>query len=123
LGAGESDLEQLLKTLNPILHRDRYTFGPASDLALPPEAFALVREDEGVTIIAADRAGEWARISLGVHSSLDAVGLTAELSRRLAGAGISANIVAAVRHDHFFVPWKRREEARDLLAQVTAPVR
>ena len=115
MGGGESDLEKLLRSLKPILHPDRYTFAPASDAALLPDAFALVREDEGLTVIRTDPAGEWGRISLGVHSSLEAVGLTAELSRRLAGAGISANIVAGLRHDHFFVPWVRRKEAKDLL--------
>ncbi len=75
------------------------------------DAFALIREDEGITAIRAHPEGEWARISLQVHSSLSAVGLTAALSRALAEAGISANIVAALRHDHLFVPWDRREDA------------
>ena len=75
------------------------------------DAFALIREDEGLTVIRPHPDGEWARISLEVHSSLSAVGLTAALSSALADAGISANIVAALRHDHLFVPWDRREEA------------
>jgi hypothetical protein len=53
----------------------------------------------------------WARITPGVHSSLDAVGLTARISAALAERGISANIIAACRHDHVFVPWERRDEA------------
>jgi len=116
---GERDLGRLLETLNPRLHPERYTFAEGS----APDAgwFALVREDEGVTAIRAHPAGEWARISLGVHSSLEAVGLTAELSRRLAGAGIPANIVAGLHHDHFFVPWERSDEALSLL--VAAPAR
>ena len=77
--------------------------------------FALVREDEGLTSIHADPEGEWARISLDVHSSLEAVGLTAMLSARLAEHGISANIVAAANHDHLFVPWDRREDALEAL--------
>ena len=77
--------------------------------------FALVREDEGLTAIVTDPSGEWARISLGVHSSLDAVGLTAALSTRLADLGISANIIAGRFHDHLFVPWNRREQALDCL--------
>jgi len=64
-----------------------------------------------MTLIRPEPTGEWARISLGVHSSLEAVGLTAILSARLAEAGISANIVAALHHDHIFVPWDRRDEA------------
>jgi hypothetical protein len=51
-----------------------------------------------------------------VHSSLEAVGLTAALSTRLADAGISANVVAGLRHDYFFVPWERRAEALELIA-------
>jgi hypothetical protein len=74
-------------------------------------AFALIREDEGLTAIRAEPHGEWARISLEVHSSLQAVGLTAALCSALSDADISANIVAALRHDHIFVPWERREEA------------
>jgi hypothetical protein len=71
----------------------------------------LIREDVGLTTIRTHPEGEWARISLEVHSSLNAVGLTAALSKALAEADISANIVAALRHDHLFIPWDRREEA------------
>ena len=79
------------------------------------DAFALIREDEGLTAIRAHPEGEWARIGLEVHSSLSAVGLTAALSRALAEADISANIVAGLRHDHLFVPWNRREDAMGCL--------
>jgi hypothetical protein len=44
-----------------------------------------------------------------------AVGLTAALSSALADVGVSANIVAALRHDHIFVPWDLREEAMHCL--------
>jgi uncharacterized protein len=108
---GERDLSRLLQGLRPRLHPDRYTFASAVDCALTANQFALVREDEGLTSIHADPEGEWARISLEVHSSLEAVGLTATLSGRLAELGISANIVAARNHDHLFVPWDRREKA------------
>jgi uncharacterized protein len=109
LEGGERDLAELLKALDPRLYPERYDFAAA--IEPPLEWFALVREDEGLTVIRANAAGRWARISVGAHSSLDAVGLTAELSRRLTDAGISANIVAGLRHDHLFVPWDRREEA------------
>jgi hypothetical protein len=81
----------------------------------PPlgNAFALIREDEGVTVI---RPGQgWARITLGVHSSLAAVGLTARVASALAQREISANMVAAFHHDHVFVPWDRRAEALAVL--------
>jgi len=50
-------------------------------------------------------------ISLNVHSSLDAVGLTAAFSTKLAEKNISANVVAAYYHDHIFVPEEKAEQA------------
>lgn len=107
----ERDLSRLLQALDPRLHPDRYSFAATSNLSLGEGEFAILREAEGLTVIRVDPSGEWARISLGVHSSLEAVGLTAILSSRLADLGISANIVAALHHDHIFVPWDRREDA------------
>jgi hypothetical protein len=82
---------------------------------LPPdvELVATVREEEGVTLVLstedADRAGlsydgklQW--ITLRVHSSLAAVGLTAAFTTALAVAGLSANVIAGMHHDHVFVP-------------------
>ena len=112
---GERDLATLLTGLKPALSDQRYSFEITDRTALDADMFALVREAEGVTAIRATPSGEWARISLGAHSSLDAVGLTAALSRALAEAGISANVVAALRHDHIFVPWERREDALRVL--------
>ncbi|HEY0627872.1 MAG TPA: ACT domain-containing protein [Sphingomicrobium sp.] len=112
---GERDLSRLLAALDPTLHPERYSFSVAVDPTLHDGQFALVREDERLTAIRPDASGDWARISLGVHSSLEAVGLTAALSSRLAEAGISANIVAGLYHDHLFVPWERRDEALDCL--------
>jgi hypothetical protein len=109
--AGESDLARLLEALNPKLYPERYSISAAAEPTLREDQFALLREEEGLTLIQPDPSGEWARISLGVHSNLDAVGLTAVLSARLAEAGISANIVAGLYHDHLFVPWGRRDEA------------
>ncbi len=54
-------------------------------------------------------------ISLHVHSSLDAVGLTAAFSTALGNAGISANVVAAYYHDHIFVPTDKAEKALNVL--------
>ena len=115
---GEHDLGQLLKALNPRLYPERYSFTAATDPMLGPDQFALIREEPGLTVIEPDPDGKWARISLGVHSSLDAVGLTAVFSRALAHSGISANVVAALHHDHIFVPWDRREEALKVLAEL-----
>jgi hypothetical protein len=62
----------------------------------------------------------WARITLGVHSSLAAIGLTARVAAALAERGIAANMVAAFHHDHVFVPWERRDEALAVLRGLSA---
>jgi hypothetical protein len=51
-----------------------------------------------------------------VHSSLEAVGMTAAIATALTARGISANVVAAFYHDHVFVPWDRRQDAMEAIA-------
>ncbi|HMQ32494.1 MAG TPA: ACT domain-containing protein [Chloroflexaceae bacterium] len=121
--AGETDLEVLLRTMGPRLRAEPYIFCSVDEATygrLAAAALGMFREEEGVSLIVsraqADAAGLpydelWACITLSVHSALSAVGLTAAVSARLAGAGLSANVVAAYYHDHVFVPWERREEA------------
>ncbi len=50
-------------------------------------------------------------LTLDVHSSLVAVGLTAAVSTALARAGIPANMIAGFHHDHILVPVDRADEA------------
>jgi len=101
-----------------MLDESEYGFELAAEASsLPEDAFALIREAEGVTIVR--RGMGWARITLGVHSSLEAIGLTAAISAALATRGISANIVAAFHHDHLFVPWGRRDEAMAALHELS----
>jgi uncharacterized protein len=111
--------------LRPRLDPAGYVFVTAP--VVPPglEPFAAIREDEGVTLVvsatqaaAAGLAGGWlaARITLQIDSALSDVGLTAYVSARLADAGISCNVIAAVHHDHLFVPYDQGSEALRLLA-------
>lgn len=86
----------------------------------PTDAFALIREDEGLTAIVPDEGGDFARITLMVHSALEGVGLTAAVSGALASAGIACNVVAGFHHDHLFVPWERRDEALAVLQRLAA---
>lgn len=95
-----------------------------------PEALAMVREAEGVTLILPERAARlqgfaleqpMRQITLQVHSALEGVGLTAAVAGALAGAGIACNMVAGYHHDHAFVPAADAERAlgvlRDLAGQ------
>lgn len=123
---GEKHLATLLQQLEPELNEGEYVFCTVqeeikSDL---PHALFSFREKEGLTVVlhkeAADKAGlpytfisSW--ITLKVHSSLEAVGLTAAFSTALAKAGISCNVVAAYYHDHVFVPAKDADRAMQVL--------
>jgi len=106
--------------------------GAALEAALVAAAFAIVREREGVTLVLTveeararglEGAGQWALITLQVHSSLEAVGLIAAVATRLAADGISVNPLAGYHHDHLFVPWSDRERALRLLGAIPASVR
>ena len=53
-----------------------------------------------------------------VHSSLDAVGLTAAFSAKLTEKNISANVIAAYYHDHIFVPKEKAEQALNAILEL-----
>lgn len=121
--AGTVELDELLKSMSPEINSGEYVFctvaGNYSDYAhLNPRAFFV--EKEGLTLIIpvemAEKAqlgyeGKFKQITLMVHSSLNAVGLTAAVATKLASYGISANMVAAYYHDHIFVQIEKAEEA------------
>ena len=112
--------------LRPSLYPDPYVFAQVPEVPLggEPGPFAVIREDEGTTLVLtqaqADRLGLpygylAGRITLTIGSDLAAVGLTAEVSRVLAQAGISCNVIAGLAHDHLFVDADRGPEALGLL--------
>ncbi|RDE25219.1 ACT domain-containing protein [Motiliproteus coralliicola] len=125
------DLELLLRSMSPQLQDTSYVFcrvdgTVAEHLSLDP--LATFREDEGLTLVLEQRRaleaglgfeGVFRMITLSVHSSLNAVGLTAAVSSRLAERDISANVIAAYYHDHIFVPHHQAEAALAALEQLS----
>jgi hypothetical protein len=99
-------------------------YGDHSDL----EPIATVIESEGLTlVIPKSKADEYGLsyesvfrgITLKIHSSLEAVGLTAAISTKLTEHGISANVIAGYFHDHIFVQSAHAEKAIIALDELT----
>ena len=121
--SGIIELKELLKNLSPAEQPGEFVFcsvkGDLSDFChLKPIASFI--ESEGLTLVlpveSADKAGieyrsKFKQITLTVHSSLDAVGLTAAVANKLTQHGVSANVIAAYYHDHIFVQTDRVEDA------------
>src|SRR4051794_4578174 len=92
---GETDLRAILKTMQPNLSDVEFAFGTVANLEAAEGIEGIVAtflEDEGLSVVAPvhalARAGiphspGWARITLTVHSSLAAVGLTAAITSAL----------------------------------------
>lgn len=118
-GGPVSDLGGMLAGMAPVLDGQEWRFVVVEGAA-PAQAFAVIREDEGLTAILPEAGGGFARITLMVHSALEGVGLTAAVSGALAAGGIACNVVAGFNHDHLFVPWERRDEALSILLQLSA---
>ena len=124
--SGETNLQTLIKNMIPQLHEEEYVFCTVDNLNNIDieKVISIFKEAEAYTIIIkkslADELGlaysyvaAW--ITLTVHSSLDAVGLTAAFSNALADSGISCNVVAAYYHDHIFVDKKDAVKAMAVL--------
>lgn len=127
----ERDLKAILADLKPALLPGEFVFcslpganyGDFAELS----PLASMQESEGLSLVipreSAGRAGVERNpahrcISLGVHSSLEMVGLTAAIAGYLAEAGISANVIAGCLHDHILVPVERADDAMAVLRAV-----
>ncbi|WP_047097740.1 ACT domain-containing protein [Chryseobacterium lactis] len=123
---GEISLKNILKNLNPALNEGKYVYCTVNEIDTIPmsKILFLFKETESVTMVLKKEDAEalnldfsyvasW--ITLEVHSSLSAVGLTAKFSQALSDAGISCNVVAAYFHDHIFVDEKDAAKAIEVL--------
>lgn len=123
----------MLARLDPQLDPAAYLFCLVTETpcaALVADALMLFREAEGTTLIldqeraraaGVEGEGPYRRITLGVHSSLEAVGLQAAVAAALTDADISTNMVAAFHHDHVFVPAARLDAALTALEALADP--
>lgn len=130
--SGEKDLNKLLKTMSPTLILGEYIFCSFEDALYGDHAdlapIAAVKETEGLTLVIPRPIADEHQLSyesvfrcitLNVHSSLDAVGLTAAVSAKLTEYGISANVLAGYFHDHIFIQRKLAEKAMAAIRELT----
>jgi hypothetical protein len=124
---GETDLDSLIKNMNPILDDEELVFCSLSpDRA--EEYFVLCQgyyvEREGITVIIGKHLADlnalaydlvFKRITLNVFSSMAAVGFLARITEVLAAQGFSVNVVSAYYHDHLFIQSDQAQSALDTL--------
>ena len=117
----------LLQNMEPVLNDGEYVFCTVENLGEIPDIEKVLfffRETEAVTIVLKkEMADEWSMtysyiaswITLNIHSSLEAVGLTAAFANALKQENISCNVVAAYFHDHIFIAREDAEKAMKTL--------
>jgi len=124
--SGEKDLERLLKNMKPEHVSGDYVFCKVEKfenldlnsvvmLFKEKEAITLILKKEIADQLHLDYSVVMSWITLTVHSSLEAVGLTAAFSKALSEKNISCNVVAAYYHDHIFVNQKDVNKAMEIL--------
>lgn len=130
--SGEKNLSTLIKSMSPVLSDHEYVFCCLLEKELTLlnqlHPLATYQEQEGLTVILnKNQADEYAMnyngafkcITLNVHSSLDAVGLTAAVATKLTENNICANVMAAYYHDHVFVSANNADKALRCLIELT----
>ena len=125
------DTRAMIAGMTPVLKDGTWVYccepDPAKAAIFAAHAFAMIREVEGVTLILPasvaakhgyDTTLLMRHIALNVFSDLEGIGLTSAVARALTDVGISCNVVAAVHHDHVFVPERDAAQAMAALIAV-----
>lgn len=129
---GETDLNKLLAEMTPQLDEQIWVFLSlkARDAALEDKALMRFDEEEGATYILKepdakgyDATFRCQRITLQIHSALEAVGFLDAISTALTLNGISSNVVSAFYHDHLFVPVEKTAQTISVLKALSASAR
>ena len=124
--SGETNLGALLASLTVACDDEHYVFVTLPHGQTYEKGAVKMRfeEAEGTTLIMTRDAAEASGLAytfpsycltLAVHSSLEAIGFLAVITRELAASQISVNPVAGYYHDHLFVPVAKREAAEKIL--------
>jgi len=128
LPKGEMELNKLLADMTPQLDDQIWVFVSLAQRDAALDQLALMRfdEKEGPTYIvkeadAKDHAADFRcqRITLQIHSSLEAVGFLDAISTALTLNGISSNVVSAFYHDHLFVPVEKTAQTMSVLKKLS----
>lgn len=121
--SGIKNLDVLLKEMKPELLPGEFVFCTTKD-NFSEEAPMTFKEKEGTTLILKKEQADklqlqyttiWKMITLTVHSDLEAVGLLAKVTEKLAQEEIIVNVVSAYYHDHLFVLKDKAEKALEVL--------
>jgi len=123
--SGHTNLSAVLKSIKVFCDNVEYGFATTKQpIEFGDQILGTFQEEEGLTIIASKQyledkglkyEGSYAKLTIEAHTSLELVGLTAVLAKRLADHKISANVVAGFFHDHIFVQYDVRQSAIDAI--------